>query len=319
VRTSHLVGVAFAALAMLSPAQAQDTYPSRQVHIIVGFPPGGGVDVVARLVADKLATAIGKPVVVENRPGASGSLALRQVAAAKNDGYTILMNSNSTLVNQVVNPNAGHDIEKQLTPVIKAATQSLNLVAAPNVGINTPAELLSRAKTQELDYGSPGAGSLPHLALESLFVQAGIKLKHIPFPGAAQALTAAVAGHIQLASVTTPPAVQLVQSGQVKGVMVTSAKRSLALPNVPTAVEAGFKDFVVESWAGFFVPTGTPQGVVDTLSGAISKILATPEIREKLVTLGFEVSGTPGDVFGREVSVELKQWMDVARKAAIKF
>jgi tripartite-type tricarboxylate transporter receptor subunit TctC len=321
-----LNGAAAFALAMLvavaaGPARAQgDAYPSRQIHIVVGFPPGGGVDVVARLMADKLAPILGKPVVVENRAGASGSLATRQVAAMAADGYTLLMNSNSILANQAVNPNAGHDVERQLVPVVKAAVQSNILVAAPDLDVTTLADVIRLAKTRELDYGSPGAGSIPHLALEALFTtQAGVRLKHIPYPGAAQALTATVAGHVPLACVTTPPAVPLVQGGKVKGIMVTSARRSPALPNVPTAVESGFKDFVTEVWAGFFVATGTPKPVVDTLSRAMLDVLAMPDVKEKLVTLGFDPAGTTSADFAREISAELRQWSEVAQKAGIKF
>jgi tripartite-type tricarboxylate transporter receptor subunit TctC len=320
-RAWRWLALALCALAVfgVDASRAQEAYPSRQLTIVVGFPPGGGVDVVARLVADKLAPILGKAVVVENRPGASGSLALRQVAASRPDGHTILMNSNSTLVNQAVNANAGHDIEKELTAVLKAAVQSIILAATPSLEASTLGDVIKLAKTKELDYGSPGTGSVPHLALEYLFSQAGVTLKHIPFPGAAQALTAAVAGHIQLAAVTTPPAVTLVQGGKLKGITVTSAQRSPALPEVSTAVESGFKDFVIDSWAGFFVPSSTPKAVVDALTGAMLKVLAMPEVKEKLVTLGFEPRATTSEAFGREVSAELKQWKDVAAKANIKF
>jgi tripartite-type tricarboxylate transporter receptor subunit TctC len=312
--------LAAATLAGIGAAAAQtETFPARQIHIVVGFPPGGGVDVVARLMADKLSPLLGQPVVVENRAGASGSLATRQVAAMKGDGYTLLMNSNSILANQVVNASAGHDVERQLAPVLKAAVQSNILVATPSLGVANLADVIALARTRELDYGSPGAGSIPHLAAEYLATLAGVKLKHIPFAGAAPALTAAMAGHVQLASVTTPPAVPLVQGGQLKGIAVTSARRVPGLPDVPTVAESGFKDFAIDTWAGFFVPAGTPQPVIDTLAGAMRKILAMPDVQEKLVTLGFDPAGTPGDVFAREIAAELKQWSDVAQKAGIKF
>jgi tripartite-type tricarboxylate transporter receptor subunit TctC len=297
-----------------------DVYPSRQIHIIVGFPPGGGVDVVARLIADKLAPLLGKPVVVENRAGASGSLATRQVAAMPPDGYTLLMNSNSMLANQVVNANAGHDVERQLVPVLKAAVQSNIIVATSSLDVSTLADVINLARTRELDYGSPGAGSIPHLSAEYLFsALAGVRLKHIPFPGAAQALTTALAGHIQLASVTTPPAVPLVQEGKLKAIAVTSARREPALPNVPTVAESGFKDFATYTWAGFFAPAATPQPVIDTLANAMLKILEMPDVKEKLVVLGFDPAGTRSADFSREISGELRQWSDVAQKVGIKF
>lgn len=322
-RRRSLAALAFVSAALLSASgavQAQtETFPSRQIHILVGFPPGGGVDVVARLMADKMAPLLGQAVVVENRAGASGSLATRQVAAMKGDGYTLLMNSNSILANQVVNASAGHDVERQLAPVMKVAVQSNILVATPGLPVTTLADVLALARSRELDYGSPGAGSIPHLAAEYLATLAGVKLKHIPFAGASPALTAAMAGHVQLASVTTPPAVPLVQGGQLKGIAVTSAKRVPGLPAVPTVAESGFRDFAIDTWAGFFVPAGTPQPVVDTLAGAMNTILGMPEVQEKLVTLGFDPAGTPGDRFAREISAELRQWSEVAQKAGIKF
>jgi tripartite-type tricarboxylate transporter receptor subunit TctC len=306
------------ATALGSDGAAAQAYPSRPIRIYVGFPPGGGVDIVARLVADKMQQVTGASVVVENHAGASGSLATRQVAALPPDGYTLLMNSNSILANQAINAHAGHDVERELVPVLKAAVQSNIIAVAPGLKVKTLAELLARAKAQELSYGSPGVGSIPHLSAENLFALAGVKLRHVPFPGASPALTATMGGHVDLASVTTPPAIPLVQAGQVIGIAVTGAQREPTLPDVPTVAESGFKGFSSETWAGFFAPAGTPAPVVDWLANAMLKALALPDVKEKLTTLGFAPAATRSAEFSREISAELVQWRDVARKANIK-
>lgn len=311
-------GLGAACLGTSAPAMAQN-YPERPITIIVGFPPGGGVDVVARVMAEKLTQILGKSVVVENRAGASGSLATRQVASLPPDGYTLLMNSNSILANQVVNASAGHDVERDLTPVMKAAVQTNILVAAPSLGVSTLADVVKLARTRDLDYGSPGLGSIPHLAAEQLFALLNIKPKHIPYPGAAQALTAVTGGHIQMACVTAPPAVTLVQGGALKGIAVTGARRLAALPDVPTVMESGQQNFAVDTWAGFFVPARTPQPVVDKLTGAMKQVLAMPDVQARLTTLGFESSGMVGADFGRDISAEIARWKDVAQKAGLKF
>jgi tripartite-type tricarboxylate transporter receptor subunit TctC len=297
-----------------------DVYPARPIHFVVGFPPGGGVDVIARLVADKFAQLLGRPAVVENRPGASTSIATRAVASAKPDGYTLLVNSNSMLANQVTNPGASYNVERELIPVIKAAVQSNIVVAAPDLPVTTLKDLIALSRRQDLTYGSPGEGSIPHLAAESLFTAlAGTKLRHIPYAGAAPALIAVAGSQIQLACVTAPPAIPLVNGGKLKGIVVTTARRMSALPNVPTAIESGYSGFVVETWVGFFLPAGTPPNVVGTLSNAILQALALPDVKEKFIALGFESADTAGPAFQREIAGELKQWADVVQKANLKF
>ena len=297
-----------------------DAYPSKPIHFVVGFPPGGGVDVIARLVADKLVQSLGQPVVVENRPGASTSIATRAVASAKPDGYTLLINSNSMLANQITNPGAGYNVERDLIPVLKAAVQSNIVVAAPDLPVATLKDVIELSRRQDLTYGTPGEGSIPHLAAESLFTAlAGAKLRHIPYSGAAPALTAVMGSQVQLACVTAPPAIPFVKGGRLKGIVVTTARRISALPSVPTAIESGFPGFEVETWVGFFVPTGTLPSRVGALSNAILKALAVPDVKDKLVSLGFESAETTGVAFQREISGELKRWADVVQKANLKF
>lgn len=313
--------LALAGLGAAGGALAQaDAYPSKPVHFIVGFPPGGGVDVIARLVADKFAQITGRPAVVENRPGASTGIATRAVGAAKADGYMVLVNSNSMVANQITNANAGYNIERDLAAVLKAAVQSNIVVAAPDLPVSTAKDIVALSRKQDLTYGSPGEGSIPHLAAESIFTaMAGARLRHIPYSGAAPALIAVAGNQVSLACVTAPPAIPLVTGGKLKGIVVTTARRIPALPAVPTASEAGFPGVSIETWVGFFLPAGAPQSVVSTLGNAIVQALAMPDVREKFVALGFESADTAGAAFQREIAGELKLWADVVQKAGLKF
>jgi tripartite-type tricarboxylate transporter receptor subunit TctC len=317
----RVMGALIGTAMVCAPAsvQAQDAFPSRTVRLIVGFSPGGGVDTVARLFADKLTTLLQQPVVVENRGGASGSIAGRQVASADPDGYTVLVNSNSMVINQILNSKTGFDIEKDLKPVASAAPQAIILATAPDLPAKSLKELIALAKTRPLNFGSPGAGSIPHLVVEYLFTSlSDVKMQHVPFQGAALALTATMGGQIELASVTMPPAVPLVGTGKLRGIVVTSATRSSALPDVPTALEAGIPDFVATAWTGFFVPAKTPPAVVARLNDAILKVADMPDVKEKLKALGFEPTSQSGEQFGRDLSKEIKMWTDVIAKANIK-
>jgi len=224
------------------PAAAQDNhYPSRPIRLIVGFPPGGGVDAVARIFADRLSGVLGQPVVVMNHGGAAGGAAAKLVAAEPPDGYSVLINSNSMLIFSLMNPEAGLDIERDLRAVASVAPQAIVIVASPEIQDASLTHLMALAHTRVLTYGSPGSGSIPHLVVELLSSTAsGLQLQHVPFQGAAPALTAVMGNQIDFASVTLPAAVALVTVGKVKGVVVTSDARSAALPQIPTAAEAGY-------------------------------------------------------------------------------
>jgi tripartite-type tricarboxylate transporter receptor subunit TctC len=237
-RIANAVGILCSLLLLAAgPAAAQDN-PSRPVRLVVSFPPGGGVDAVARLFADKMSALLGQTVVVENRGGASGIIAGKQVAGAEPDGTSVLIASNSMVVAQVMSPNVGLDIARDLKALASVAPQAIIIAAQPDFAANTLQELVAAAKARRLNYGSPGAGSVPHLLGVYLFGSlAGVTLEHIPFPGAAQALTALLGKQIDLAMVTLAPAVTLVADGKMKGILVTTPERSAALPKVPTAAE----------------------------------------------------------------------------------
>lgn len=311
-----LLGIALAAA---GAATAQDNPLSKPVRLVVSFPPGGGVDSVARLFADKMSALLGQTVVVENRGGASGIIAGKQVASAEPDGTSVLIASNSMVVAQVMSPNVGLDIERDLKALASAAPQAIIITSQPDLSASSLQELIALAKTRRLNYGSPGAGSVPHLlGVYLLGSLAGVTLEHIPFPGAAQALTALLGKQIDLAMVTLSPAVTLVADGKMKGIVVTTPERSAALPQVPTAAESGYPGFSVSVWTGFFVPAKTPKPIADKLEAVVLKIANEPEIKAKLSQLGFEPTSIPGEQFQREVVEELKRWNDVVDKAGLK-
>jgi tripartite-type tricarboxylate transporter receptor subunit TctC len=321
IRTFAIVLGAIVALAVPAAGQEnrQDTPSSRPVRLVVSFPPGGGVDAVARLFADKMSVLLGQTVVVENRGGASGIIAGKQVASAEPDGTAVLIASNSMVVAQVMSPSVGLDIARDLKALASVAPQAIIITSQPDLPANTLQELIALAKTRRLNYGSPGAGSVPHLLGVYLFGSlAGVTLEHIPFPGAAQALTNLLGKQTDLAMVTLAPAVTLVADGKMKGIVVTTPGRSAALPKVPTAAESGYPGFSVSVWTGFFVPAKTPKLVADRLEAVVLKIANEPEIKDKLTKLGFEPTSIPGDQFQLDLAAEIKRWDEVVDKAGLK-
>jgi tripartite-type tricarboxylate transporter receptor subunit TctC len=308
-----------AALGLPSPAAGQEVFPTRPVRLIVSFPPGGGVDAVARLFADKMSPMLGQPVVVENRGGASGTIAGKQVATASADGYSVLVASNSMLVATVMNPRSGLDIARELQGIASTAPQAVIVVARPDIPAASLKELIALARTRPLNYGSPGVGSVPHLVIEHLFTTIeNARMEHIPFPGAAQALTGALGGQIEVAVVTLPPAVAQVASGKLKGIAVTTPARAAALPEVPTTTEAGYPNVTVTVWNGFFVPAKTPKAIADKLGETILAVAAMPDVKQRLGQLGFEPTSIAGEQFQRDVVAELKTWAEIVEKAGIK-
>jgi tripartite-type tricarboxylate transporter receptor subunit TctC len=294
-------------------------YPSSPIRMVVAFPPGGGVDVVARLIAQKMPGVWGQPVVVDNRPGAGSILATRLVASATPDGYTVLINSSSMVVNQVANANAGYDIERQLIPIINLAWQPNVIVATRGLPLSTLADVIALSRTRKLSYGSPGQGSVGHLAGEYLFsMLAKTNILHVPYNGAPPALTAVVSGQVEVAVMTLPPAVPLITAGKVKGIAVTSAKRASTVPDLPTVAESGFPTYEVNIFTGLFMPAGAPKAVVNRFYEAVLKVMVMPDTKEKLATLGYEPADTSSENFRRLVPEELKKWAKVIETTKIK-
>jgi tripartite-type tricarboxylate transporter receptor subunit TctC len=284
-----LAAVALLAVSMAAYAQ---TWPAKNVRILVGAPPGGGTDIIARLLSDKFAAAFGQPVIVENRPGASNTIAADLTAKAPPDGYTLLV---ATTTGQAIAPHLmklGYDPLKGLAPVAMIANVPNVLVVNNDVPAKTVKELVAliKAAPDKYSYGSSGSGSTQHLAGEAFAHALGLKMVHVPYKGSSQALTDLLGGQIQMAFDTTSSAISHITSGKVRPLAVMSPKRSPLLPNVPTLAEAGFPGIEMTTWYGLFVTGGTPKPIADRLYQETMKALQMPEVRKRLADLG----GEPG-------------------------
>jgi tripartite-type tricarboxylate transporter receptor subunit TctC len=223
------------------------------------------------------------------------------------------------MINQIMNPNLGLDIERDLAPVASVAPQAVIIVTPPDLPVTSLQSLIDLAKTRSLNYGTPGAGSVSQLVVEQIFsTQSGARMTHVPYPGAAPTLTAAMSNQVEVASTTMPPAVSLVKSGKLRGIAVTSAVRSVALPDVPTVAEQMPQGLSVSVWSGFFVPVRTPQAIVDRLTDAVLKIAGMPDTKEKLAQFGYEPISVGAAQFKQELAREFRMWSEVVAKTGLR-
>lgn len=322
-KLSRIVGIALASLALTSPwfAQAQtSTYPEKPVRFLVPYPPGGGTDVVARIVQERFQAALGQPVLIENKGGAGGSLGTEVVAHAAADGYTVLFTLSSHTINPAIFTKLSFDTIKDFEPVGTVASLPQILVANPQVPVNTLAELiaLAKAKPDMLAYASVGNGSPGHLAGELFKLRTGTQMTHIPYRGGGPAVTDVVAGQVPLLWVSIPAAAQFVKAGKLKALGVSTLKRSAAFPDVPTIQESGIADFEVDSWYAMFVPASTPKPVIEKLNRALNTVLADPVVREKLLAQGAESVGGKPEALAKTVAAELPKWAKLVKDANIK-
>jgi len=294
-------------------------FPSKPVRIIVPFSPGGVADSSARVISERLAARLGQSVLVENRPGASGNIGTHAVATAAPDGYTLLLGFDGTMV---VNPHVyaklPFDTLRDFAPVTKLGDATLILVAHPSVPAKDLREFLAVAKKQNFSYGTAGTGSTPHLAGELLAQRSGISLTHVPYKGGGQAIGDVVGGQIPLVFTAIATAQQFVKSGKLKGLGVSSARRSSSLPEVGTFVESGLDGFVVDSWVGILAPAKTPPAITERLQKDIAAVLGEPETRERYATLGIEPVGNAPAQFGEQIRADLERWGKVVRQAGIR-
>ena len=286
---------------------AQDWPKQRSIHIVVGFAPGSTTDLVARLVAPKLAEAIGQAVLVENKPGAGGNVAAQQVKRAAPDGYTLLVTSVAYAVNPSLYENAGYDPFTDFVPVILGPSTPNIITVHPAVPAKNLQELLAAARKERFSYASSGIGTTTHLSMERIKMAAKLDITHVPYQPA-QAVGAAVAGHTQISSTSMPPAVSHVKAGRVRAIAVTSAKRSPALPEVPTVNEQGFSGFDDLTWTAFFVPAGMPQELVNRINSDITRALSMPDVRERLAQLGLEWRSNTSGEFAAFLRAEVQKW-----------
>ena len=311
--------VAAVVLAAAMPALAQD-YPNRPIRFIVPYPPGGGTDVVARIMSEALAADLGQPIIIDNRGGAAGNVGTDIAAKAPADGYNILFTLSSHTINPKLYDKLPFDVEKDFVPISLAAMIPQILVVHPSVPANNVKELIALAKAQpgKLNYASVGTGSPGHIAGELFKLRTGIDIVHIPYKGGGPAVTDTIGGQVQLLFVSMPAAWQFVKAGRLKAIAVTSATRSATAPEVPTFVESGVPDFVVDSWYGALAPAKTPPAVVARLNAAFVKVLDMPQVTEKLMAQGAEAASSTPAEFDRVIKDELAKWEYVIRAANIK-
>jgi tripartite-type tricarboxylate transporter receptor subunit TctC len=305
--------------AAIAPSEDAKNYPSKPIRFIVPYPPGGGTDVVARVLSEPLAAALGQPIIIDNRGGAGGSLGTEIAAKAAPDGYTILFTLSSHTINPKLYPNLPFDTERDFTPVSLAALSPQILVANPSLPVNNMRELIALAKAQpgKLNFASVGTGSPAHIAGELLKLKAGIDIVHVPYKGGGPAVADTLGGQVQLAFVTLPAAMQHVKAGKLKALAIASDKRSAVAPDIPTIAET-VPGCVVNSWYGALAPARTPPAIVAKLQAAFVKVLAMPEVKEKLFAQGAEAQASTSAEFASRIHEELKEWDYVIREAKIK-
>ena len=321
---AHAALAAAALLPLGALAQAAD-FPSRPIKLLIPFPPGGGTDTVSRVVATALSEQMKWQVVPENRPGASGNLAVAQAAQAAPDGYTIVMGQTDNMgLGPHLYPNAGYDTIKSFVPIIQVSETPLAIVStAPAAGgqarINNIAELIAKGKSQAgVTWGTAGNGSLGHLYGEQLKSLTGINLLQVHYKGAAPAMTDVIGGQVDVAILSVVSVLPLVKGGKLTPVAVTTSKRSPALPDTPTVAEQGVRGADTGTWLGLFAPVGTPPAVVARLNAAVDKVLQMPEVREKLLAAGSIPAGGASDQFAKFLGVDYPKWGQIVKASGVK-
>jgi tripartite-type tricarboxylate transporter receptor subunit TctC len=307
--------------ALCSPAAAQSTYPNKPIRLIVPFTVGGVTDASARLVADLMGKRLGQPINVDNRPGASGNIGTAGVAAAEPDGYTLLLGFDGTMV---INPNViksvPFDTLKDFASIGKIGDAKLILVASTNLKANTLTEVieLSKKDPNGLSYGTSGVGSTPHLGGSMLNIRTGANLVHVAYKGGGQAMIDLQAGSIPLVWTAVAGALPLIQAGRIKPIAVPASERASSLPKVPTFIEMGIKDFVIDSWVGLLAPAKTPRPIIDRLNSVLNEVLTDADARGRLDKLGItSVPGTP-EQYHDSIKRDLERYAEVVKAAKIQ-
>ena len=299
-------------------ANAQ-TYPSRPVRMLVGFPPGGGTDIMARFLAPSLSEHLGQPFVVENRPGATTNIATDMVAKSAPDGYTLLFTTSALAINRSLYKNLPFDALRDFAPISVFAQSPNLLVAHQSAGADVK-ELLAQAKAKpgSMNYSSAGAGTSQHLAGELFKARTGTQIAHIPYKGTAASLTAVIAGEVHFSFANVPAIIGHVRNGRIRALAVLADKRSDLMPDVPTMKEAGVDDVLVPVWYALLAPAATPREIVKALGDATARAASTPELKQKLIDQGAEPVGNTPEEFGKLLREEVARWAEVVRVSGAK-
>ncbi len=318
-RRQFLATAAAAPWAFSAQAQAP-AFPSKPIKLIVGFAPGGAVDIIARAVAQQISATLGQPVVVDNRPGAGTNIAMRQLIDSPADGHTLMLTANSIAANPALYQPAPFDPARDVTPISLVGRVPVVIAANAASGPDSIVKLISasKGKPNSVSYGSPGNGSTPHLAVALFARAAGIDLLHVPYKGGSPAINDVLAGHVQAVAVNALEVQPHVKSGKLRVLTVLSPARTPIFPDVPSIAEAGYPGFEASVWYGFIGPAGLPAPVVAQLHGAIQKAMATAEVKDRLVNAGGEVQPGPAERLTQLIASEQARYGKLIREASIK-
>ena len=312
-----LIGLA---AALSAPGASAQNYPNRPVRIIAGFPPGGGTDITARILVVKLSEYWGQQVIVENRAGASGTIAADLVAKSAPDGYTLLMGlPNSNVVAQHAFQKLPYDQQKDFAPVVPVSQVALVLTLHNGIAINDVRTLIAQSKVKQLRYASSGNGSVQHMSTETFKFLTGADLLHIPDKGSGQAVIDLIAGQVDMNLDTMPTVLQHIKGGRLKAIAVGTPKRTVQLPEVPTISESGVPGFVATNWYGLFAPAATPKDVIAKINADTNRAITTPDIRDKIINSGGEPTGGGSEEFAAFIRSEIARAGKTIKEANIKF
>ena len=296
-------------------------FPDKPLKVIIGFPAGGPLDQHARLITDKLQAVLGQPVLIDYKSGAGGTVGAQEVMKAPADGYTLMLaNTGVMVINPAIYSKLPYATLRDFTPIARTAMQPLALLVNPKVPANTLKEFVdyTRARPGQVNYGSAGNGGISHLAPERFKTATGLFMVHIPYRGSAPAFTDLMGGQVQFMAESIPQAANYHKQGKVRALAVTSRERNPALPDVPTVIEAGIKNFEVVGFYGFLAPAGTPKDVVAKLSDAFKQVLAMPEVRTRMITQGADPAFLGADEFAKYLAAEMPRWADAVGKSGAK-
>jgi tripartite-type tricarboxylate transporter receptor subunit TctC len=320
MQASRRLMLALAATTLCTGAFAQ-AWPAKPIRIVVPFPPGGGTDIIARETSQKVAAATGWTFVIDNKPGAGGNLGVDSVAKAPADGYTMVLGQTSNLaINPTLYAKMPYDSQKDLAPIVLLANAPLVMVTGTGTPYKTLADAVSAAKAKPgaLNFASPGNGTVAHLTSELFQKAAGVKTQHVPYKGAAQAMTDVMSGTVELYMSSVPTLLGQIKNGKLRPLAVTSARRVDDLPNVPTINESGYKGFDAVTWFGLLAPAGTPKDVIAKLNAEFNKALQQPELRKKLGDEGADPAGGTPEQFASLIKDEIPRWGKVVKESGAK-
>jgi tripartite-type tricarboxylate transporter receptor subunit TctC len=314
------LALAAAALVFAIPGAAQE-YPAKPVRVLVGFAPGGGIDISARALAPALGAALGQPVIVENRPGAGSNIAAEIAAKAAPDGYTLFLGSIAALaINPSLYGKLPFDPARDFAPIAQTGTMSNIIVVHPVLPVRTLKEFVALAKRRpgEINYATPGVGSSAHLGGELLKKVAGIDIVAVPYKGGGQAVIDSLAGHLPAFFASVPVVMLHVRAGRLKSIAVTTGKRAAAMPDVPTVAEAGYPGYEVNNWYGLVAPAGTPRAVIDRLNREVTTVLASREVVQRIRELGHDTATSTPEQFGAFIRSEIVKWAKIVHDIGVR-